>query len=140
MMQTISVDWENLLSGDINQAWENWKQAFMSIMEQCVPHVTVKAKRNLPWTNIELTKSMRARYIAYRKAKRNNKPIRLLSRYRVPRAPGRPATSRGRIAANNARGEGLAARLVHGTISRQPLHVRTLVLALPCALIIRNII
>lgn len=33
------VDSENL-SGDINHAWENWKQGFISVMEQCVPHVT----------------------------------------------------------------------------------------------------
>ena len=43
-------------------------------MEQCIPHTTIKAKRNLPWINIELTKSMRSRNLAYRKAKRANNP------------------------------------------------------------------
>ena len=46
----------------------------MSVMEQCIPHATIRAKRNLPWINIELTKSMRARNLAYRKAKRGNNP------------------------------------------------------------------
>ena len=64
-----SIDWDNKLSGDINQAWDNWKQAFLSIMEQCIPdpHTTIKAKRNLPWIKIELIRSMRARNLAYKK-------------------------------------------------------------------------
>ena len=26
-------------------------------MEQCIPHTSIKVKHNLPWINIELTKS-----------------------------------------------------------------------------------
>ena len=37
------------------------------------PTVNHPDKRNLPWLNIHLTKSMRARNLAYRKVKRSNK-------------------------------------------------------------------
>ena len=50
------------------------KKTFMSVMEQCIPHTSIKAKRNLPWINIELTKSLRSRNLAYKKAKRTNNP------------------------------------------------------------------
>ena len=42
-------------------------------MEQCIPHKTIQKKRNLPWLNFELTKSMRARNLAYKRAKRSGK-------------------------------------------------------------------
>ena len=59
------IDWDNLLSGDINQGWDNWKQTFLSVMEQCTTHTTIKSKHNLPRINIGLTKTMRARNLAY---------------------------------------------------------------------------
>ena len=67
-----SIDWDNLLSGDINQAWENWKKTY--VMEQCIPYTSIKTKRNLPWINIDLTKSLRSRNLAYKKAKQTNNP------------------------------------------------------------------
>ena len=42
-------------------------------MDQCIPHTIVEGKRNLPWLNTELTKSMRARNLAYKCAKRSGK-------------------------------------------------------------------
>ena len=42
-------------------------------MEQCIPHKMIQKKRNLPWLNAELTKSMRARNLAYKCAKRSRK-------------------------------------------------------------------
>ena len=54
-----------LLNGDINQAWDKWRRAFMSVMEQYIPQAT------LSWLNVELTISMRARNIAYKCAKRS---------------------------------------------------------------------
>ena len=65
-----SLDWEDIISGDIDQAWEKWKQAFMSVMEEHIPQSTIPDKHNLPWLSM---KSMRARNLAYRKAKRSNK-------------------------------------------------------------------
>ena len=43
-------------------------------MEQCIPQATLPEKRNLPWLNVELTKSMQARNLAYKRAKRSRNP------------------------------------------------------------------
>ena len=69
-----SVDWSELLAGDINQTWTAWRQKFMDVMEKCIQLATLPDKRNLPWLNIELTKSMKARNLAYKKAKRSRSP------------------------------------------------------------------
>ena len=45
-----SIDWDSTLSGDINEAWDNWKQAFCLLWINAF-HTTIKAKRNLPWIN-----------------------------------------------------------------------------------------
>ena len=68
-----SIDYNSLLNSNIDQAWNNWKCKFLSIMDQCIPHTIVQKKRNLPWPNTELTKSMRARNLAYKRAKRSGK-------------------------------------------------------------------
>ena len=71
-----SVDWADLLSqlDDIDQVWEKWKDKFMSVMEQCIPQATLSDRRNLPWLDRKLTKSMRARNLAYKRAKRTMNP------------------------------------------------------------------
>ena len=71
-----SVDWADFLSqsDDIDQVWEKWKDKFMSVMEQCIPQATLSDRRNLPWLDRELTKSMRARNLAYKRAKRTMNP------------------------------------------------------------------
>ena len=43
----------------------------MDVMEKCIPQATLPDKRNLPWLSIELTKSMKARNLACKKAKRS---------------------------------------------------------------------
>ena len=69
MLET--VNWTELLTGDINQTWKAWKRQYMDIMEKCIPQATLPNQRNLPWLNNELTKSMSARNLAYKKAKRS---------------------------------------------------------------------
>lgn len=32
-----SFDWNSLMSYDINEAWTNWSQKFLSIMNECIP-------------------------------------------------------------------------------------------------------
>ena len=47
------------------------RQTFMDVMEKCIPQATLPDKRNLPWLSIELTKFMKARNLAYKKAKQS---------------------------------------------------------------------
>ena len=65
-----TVDWESLIVDDIDVAWQNWETKFMSIMNQCVLKTTIPTKKNLPWLLKELNKSIRARNVAYKRAKR----------------------------------------------------------------------
>ena len=68
------TDWEHILqqSNDINELWKTWKDTFMSVMQRCIPQTTLSDKCNLPWLNRDLTKYMRARNLAFKRAKRSN--------------------------------------------------------------------
>ena len=41
-------------------------------MQQCIPQTTLPDKRNLPWLNCELTKHIRAKILAFKRAKHSN--------------------------------------------------------------------
>ena len=56
----------------------------MSVMEECIPQTTLPSKCNLPWMTPELTKSLRARNLLYKRAKRNNS-YRLWHKYKMKR-------------------------------------------------------
>ena len=78
-----SVNWDDLLSGcnDTDEAWKSWKT---KVMEECIPQTVLPSKRNLPWMISELTKSLRARNLFYKRAKRNNS-YRLWQKYKMKR-------------------------------------------------------
>ena len=44
-----SIDWDPLITEDVNISLANWQKAFMNIMEECTPRVILPKKRNLPW-------------------------------------------------------------------------------------------
>ena len=44
-----SFEWNSLLSDDINEAWSNWSQKFLSIMNECIPQKKLPNHKNLPW-------------------------------------------------------------------------------------------
>ena len=53
-----TCDWNALLSDDINVAWMNWKQTFLSIMEKVIPRVKL-SKRNVPWLSAEAKRAIK---------------------------------------------------------------------------------
>ena len=55
---------------DINKAWSNWGETFLSIMGECIPQVTLPSNRiNRSWLSKELLQAMRKRKTLYRQAK-----------------------------------------------------------------------
>ena len=44
-----SIDWDPLITEDVNISLANWKKAFMNIMDECIPRVILPKKQNLPW-------------------------------------------------------------------------------------------
>ena len=68
------TDWSTVLHGDVSRAWNNWKQVFLRVMEQCIPQTVLK-KKHLPWINSALMKRLlKKRNSAYRHAKKSGLP------------------------------------------------------------------
>ena len=64
-----SVDWSSLLSDDINEAWSNWSQKFLSIMNECIPKKKLPNRKNLPWLTKKLITMIKRRNLLYKIAK-----------------------------------------------------------------------
>ena len=64
-----SFDWNSLLSDDINEAWSNWSQKFLSIMNECIPKKKLPNRKNLPWLSKRLINLIKRRNLLYKKAK-----------------------------------------------------------------------
>ncbi len=59
------MNWDSLLSDDVDLSTELWKRKFLEIMEECVPQRDLKRRRNLHWLTKNIVQHMR---------KRNKKP------------------------------------------------------------------
>ena len=45
-----NVDWESLLSENIDQSWHQWQHTFLTIMEECIPRRALTPRRhNFSW-------------------------------------------------------------------------------------------
>ena len=67
--QINSFDWSSLLSDDINEAWSNWSQKFLSIMNECIPKKKLPNRKNLPWLTKKLINMIKRRNLLYKRAK-----------------------------------------------------------------------
>ena len=56
-----SIDWDPLITEDVNVSLANWKKAFMNIMEECIPRVILPKKQNLPWMSKKIAQTMTKR-------------------------------------------------------------------------------
>ena len=65
-----AFDWDSLLSQNIELSWELWQQRFILIMKEAIPSNRIRTRRNLPWLNKSIVKSMRERNRLFKKAKR----------------------------------------------------------------------
>ena len=65
-----ATDWSALLDPtDINLSWTNWSEAFLNIMERCIPKATLPRRKNRPWLSKKLLQAMRRRNMYYKRAK-----------------------------------------------------------------------
>ena len=65
------TDWDGLLSDDINVSLTLWQERFLSIMDQCIPKVTLSKKKKLPWISKELLQFIKKKLSLFQKAKRS---------------------------------------------------------------------
>ena len=75
-----SVDWDQVLSMNINLSWDTWRDNFMEVMERCIPRATLPERRNLPWLDKSIVQAIKRRNCLYSKQKRTNNP-RLTLKY-----------------------------------------------------------
>ena len=58
-----NVDWDALLTGDVNEQWLNWNSCFLHIMNQCIPHSNIIPSNRLSWINNTVIQAIRKRKI-----------------------------------------------------------------------------
>ena len=59
------VDWDQVLSGDVDECWSKWKTTFLRIMGICIPHLTFTPRDRVPWLTNSLIKNIRKRKALY---------------------------------------------------------------------------
>ena len=67
------IDWDSVVTGDVNEALSNWERKFVQVMEECIPMGTILSKPNLPWLTRDLLGVSRKHNLLYRRAKRAGK-------------------------------------------------------------------
>ena len=72
------INWNDILTGDVDQVWAAWEAEFMRVMHQYIPTTNLSAKPNVPWLHKDLTKAMRVRNLAFRRMKRTRRSDHLL--------------------------------------------------------------
>lgn len=65
-----SVPWSTLINSDVNSSWVCFKNIFLDIMEECVPHKRVLMKKNLPWLTKPLVRQIQKRNRLFHAAKK----------------------------------------------------------------------
>ena len=65
------TDWAAVLvPKDIDQSWNNWKEKYFDIMDECIPKAVLPPRRrNCPWLSKKLIQAIRTRNIFYKLAK-----------------------------------------------------------------------
>lgn len=73
------LDLNPIVPGDVNASWLNFNNAFLAIMEQCIPHSKISPRKNRLWLSQSLIKLIRKKNLLFTRAKHCP---RLLPRYR----------------------------------------------------------
>ena len=64
---------DEVLCGDVNQMWAEWKNQFMGIMDQCIPTSVLPPKQNLCRLNSDIIRSICDGNSVQRKVVNSNK-------------------------------------------------------------------
>ena len=63
------LDWDTILINDVNSSWTRWKNSFLYAVGRCIPKVTIKSEKRVPWVTHAIKQAMRKRGALFRKAK-----------------------------------------------------------------------
>ena len=64
-----TFNWDSIMSDDVELSWKQWHQQFMRIMSQTIPNRLLPSRRNLPWLNKSIVRSMKKRNLLFKRAK-----------------------------------------------------------------------
>ena len=67
--QLENINWDALLSVNVDELWSSWKICFMHIMQMCIPSKTITPSKNLPWITRSVIKSINKKKALFRKYK-----------------------------------------------------------------------
>ena len=76
------VDWDLILTGNVDTCWQNWKSSFLDVMHNCIPNLTVKSNNRVPWINKPILQAMHKRKLLFRAAKQSGDPSNLMLYHR----------------------------------------------------------
>lgn len=78
-----STNWDSIsATNDVNSCWAKWHPRFLEIMEECIPQVVLRSRKNLPWLTKAVTQASRKRNFLFRAAK-HSKSLVFYQRYRA---------------------------------------------------------
>ena len=67
------IEWDQILPDDAESYWTDLKAYFLQVMEMCIPHGMIKAKKNVPWMDNAIGKAIKKRDALFHVAKRSGK-------------------------------------------------------------------
>ena len=70
-----TTNWDAFFTNDINSTLPNYQNHFLSIMEECIPKVTVSSRPCLPWLTKNILQLIRQRNLTYTTWKKGGNPI-----------------------------------------------------------------
>ena len=78
-----STNWDSIsATNDVNSCWAKWHPRFLEIMEECIPQVVLRSRKNLPWLTKAVTQASRKCNFLFRAAK-HSKSLVFYQRYRA---------------------------------------------------------
>ena len=69
------VDWNKLITADINICLSLWQNQFLKIAKACIPTVTLSSKPRLPWLTKAILRLIKRRNRLYKSWKTSCNPI-----------------------------------------------------------------
>jgi hypothetical protein len=58
-----------IVNDDVDECWKKWNNAFLRIMEQCIPYGRLPNRKNLPWLSKSIIQLIRKRNFYFKKSK-----------------------------------------------------------------------
>ena len=55
----LDTNFDKYMENDIDEGWSKWEEQFLTVMHQCIPALTTKLKKSLPWLTHDFLRAIR---------------------------------------------------------------------------------